>query len=1026
MSNDLSTFPKKERKTTKLSFRLSIPILLVVVFQLFTFLITMAVGGEFRDIRQYSYNTLVEKTENRYNYIRNELQQKPIIVQEYSEQINSLVAEILEENGATISELQTDKDLARIIIESSVETLSNLLRRTQVNDAYFILETGDLFAYEGSGHTKAALYLRDLDPTSGTGYSDLLMEIGYSSLSQNYGITRHSGWSLYFEPDSDTDDYDFYFRTMETALENKDLSQNNLGYWSGFSRSSMTMSSLKYTVPLIAEDGTVYGVLGVGLTESTILSNMPSQDFLSETACYVLGRSTSESTFEVMTYSGSSYGVLLGGADTLHIENEQEEGVYSFEQVTDVNLVGSVNYLNLYTLNSPYKAERWALISVADRSSVLRPLLFLQEMLMISALISLLVAGVIAIMSCTRLIRPITNAIKQMNDTQISNEIVRFQPSNIYEIDKMTNAITQLQVNSQRFSSQVSRMIRIADVGLGTFMYSRADDSVFVGQSFQEFLKDRVQLEQDTVMNREEFLDNISADKIRKAIQSSMEMVDGRPHEDYSEVYNIVSEDGSTQWIRMSTVYSEDQSISILQDITETMLEKKRVEYERDHDRLTGLMNRHAYYQEIEELFRDKDKLKTTAFVMIDLDDLKYVNDAYGHDFGDDYIKTAAAIFSDFQNYGGIVSRISGDEFNICLPGFDSKDEARKVIARVRDRLLQDSCLLADGTHFRIRASFGVSWYPDDAQSYELLMKYADFAMYTVKHSTKGEVAEFDMSTYAVDSVLLTGVEEMNRIIDEASVQYAFQSIISAKTGEVYGYEALMRVRSKIFQSPLELLRIAKTGAKLYEIERLTWTRALADFQTLLEAGKIAENTHIFINSIANCRMEPEDEASLTRQYPHLLARVVMEILESESSDETCAAHKVQLIGEWGGQIALDDFGTGYNSEYALLSIHPSIVKIDRSIISGCDKDISRRMIINNLVRLARTKHILVLAEGVETEDEMKTVIACGVDLMQGYYFGHPLFEPKPLPAEIAEKIRRSAEHRGEPSHGGQAERTLI
>ena len=1022
MQKKMNMSSEKRRQKTKLSFRLSIPILLVVIIQLFTFLITMAIGGEFRDIKQYANNTLVEKTENRCNYIRTDLQEKPAMVQEYSEQINTLVAGILAENGATISQLRTNKALNQSIIESSVEIVSNLMRRSLANDAYLILETGDLYADEvdgGKGIAKAALYLRDVDPKSGSGYSDLLMEIGYPSLSLNYGITRHSGWSLYFMPDpEDTKNFDFYYKTMQTAINSRGLSQNNLGYWSGFSRpSSATAPSLKYSIPLIAKDGTVYGVLGIGMTESAIMANIPSRDFLAESACYVLGRSTSEDTFDVMTYSGSAYNKLLGDENTLHVTDVQDD-IYSFDQVTDVVLTGSVQFIYLYGQNSPYGDERWALISVADKSTVLRPLLYLRQMLFISALISLLVASIIAFLSCLQLTRPISNAIKLMNDNQKYNEIIHFQPSNIYEIDKMTDAITQLQVNSQNFSSQVSRMIRIADVGLGTYMYDHADGSIFVGQSIQEFLRREVRLEQDTLMSRQEFLNSISSEEIRRAIHESMERLDSGSHEDFSEVYLINLEDGTTQWIRLSTVYADDRTIGILQDITDTMLEKKRIEYERDYDRLTGLLNRHAYYQQIEDLFRDKDKLKITAFIMIDLDNLKYVNDTYGHDFGDDYIKTAATSLAAFRNYGGIVSRISGDEFNICLPGFDSKDEVRKIIASVRDQLLQGSCLLADGTHFRIRASIGVAWYPDDAQAYEVLMKYADFAMYTIKHSTKGEIAEFDTKTYAADSVLLTGVEEMNRIIDEGSVKYAFQSIISAKTGEVYGYEALMRVQSKIFQSPLELLRTAKTGAKLYEIERLTWTKALADFQALVDKGRIGKNANVFINSIANSKLEPDDEIALEKQHPHLLKHIVMEILESESSDDKCAAHKMQLIKRWGGRMALDDFGTGYNSEYALLTIQPNIIKIDRSIISGCDNDVSRRVIIHNLVRLARTKQILVLAEGVETEEEMKTVIACGVDLMQGYYFGHPLFEPQPLDAEIAEKIRKTAMLRDETLRG--------
>lgn len=1010
MKKNINISPKKKKQKTKLSFRLSIPILLVVVFQLLTFLITMIVGGEFRDIRQYAYNTLIEKTENRYNYIRTELLDKPVIVQEYSEQINNRVTAILKNRGETIEDLQTDKELNQTIIESSVEIIANLLRRSQANDVYFILETGDLYSDESNKNARPALYLRDVDPTTDSGYSDLLMEIGYASLSQSYGITRHSGWSLYFEPNVDNmKDFDFYYKPLETALENSDLPQSKLGYWSGFSlSSSMTVPSMKYTLPLIAEDGTVYGVLGIGLMESTILSNIPSHDFLSETACYVLGRSTSGETFDVLTYSGSAYGALLGDTSTLQVDSVEDD-IYSFKQVTDVTLTGNVQFLDLYGRNSPYGEDQWALISVADKSTVLRPLLYLQKMLLISAFISLVVAGITALLSCLQLTRPISNIIKRMHDKQTYNEIIHFQPSNIYEIDEITDAITQLQENSQKFSSQVSRMISIVDVGLGTFMYNHVDDSVFVGQGFQKrFQHQQEQVEEDIVMNRQEFLDSIFTDKIRQAVKESMDRWDVATHEDYSIVYQIDSPDGSSQWIRLSTVYEENQSIGILQDITEMMIEQKRIEYERDYDRLSGLLNRHAYYQRVEEQFRDRDKLNTTAFIMVDLDNLKFVNDTYGHDFGDDYIKVAATALRKFQNYGGIVARISGDEFNICLPGFSSKDEVREIISEVHTELLQSSCLMADGTHFRVRGSMGVSWYPDDAKSYEVLIKYADFAMYTIKHSTKGGIAEFDLSSYSADSVLLTGVEEMNRIIEEGRVKYAFQSIVSARTGEIFGYEALMRVQSDIFQSPLDLLRTAKTGARLYDIELLTWQQSVSDFLVQVEAGRIASDAYIFINSIANVRLSPEDEMSLVEKgYPGI--RIVAEILESEDAANADITQKYGAMKKGGAKIALDDFGTGYNNEYTLLALQPDIIKIDRSIINGCNIDASRRMIINNLVKLSHSKNILVVAEGVETQEEMETVIACGVDLLQGYYISYPLFDPEPLDPKIVDKIRNLA-----------------
>lgn len=1008
MAEDLNKPMKKEKPKSKLVVRLMRSMLLLVLIQLITFFAILTISGEFTFVRQYAYNNLIEKTENRMNYVENEMQQKIPFVQEASEKINGHVAEILAEQNASIDDIQTDKDLNRLIMESSVDMMVDLLRRSTANDVYLILETGSLYQDTSANNAKVALYLRDLDTSTDAGYEDLLMEIGFSSISQEFGIILDSGWSLHYDLNpEDVKNTNFYYRTMETAQENSTISYKSLGYWSGFSNFSQNASpSMKYTVPLIAEDGTVYGVIGIGLTENTILSNLPANDFISEDACYILGHSKTDDQFEIITHSGISFNRFLGNADILQLADMLDKNIYSFSIGSELDLVGNVQYMTLYNQDSPYYNERWALISMADRNTVLTPLNNLMQMLIMSAIVSLLISIAVAILSGRAVVKPISNVIETMNAKRKYNHVIRFQPSKIYEIDEMTDAITQLQINVLDFSSQVSQMIRIADVGLGTFMYDREDDSVFVGQSLLKLLRFQMEQDEDVMMSRKEFLENIIAKETRQAVTESLELVADEEQTDYTKEYSVIQEDGTTIWMRLGLVHNKNKSIGILQDITNEMMEKKRIEYERDYDTITGLLNRRAYYNRIEHLFQDTSALKVAAFVMIDLDNLKYVNDTYGHDFGDDYIKTAATTLKKFQDYGGIVSRLSGDEFNVCLPGFSSKDEVREILNEIREQLLQSYCLLADGTHFKIRASAGVAWYPDDAQSYEMLMKYADFAMYTIKHSTKGGLTEFDKTAYAKDSVLITGVEEMNRIIDECAVRYAFHSIVSVKTGEIYGYEALMRPQSTVFQSPMELLRIAKTSAKLYEIERMTWTKAFVDFEVQIAAGRIAEDSHIFINSISNCSLEPSDVEAIEADHWKLLPQVVLEVLENENVNEEYNARKHRRMKKWGAQVALDDFGTGYNSEYALITMKPNIIKIDRSIISGCDKDISRRTIINSLVKLAKTKQILVLAEGVETEDELRTVINCGVDLLQGYYFNRPLFEPQPLESEKKELIQ--------------------
>ena len=1000
----------REKRKPKLIVRLLVPMMVLMLFQLLLLFAILGFGGEFTYVQQYAYSTLAEKTENRKGFVENEWRMKMPSVQECAVRIGEIIDGLLEERGEDISDIQVDRELNRLIMESSLDEAVGLLRRSMSNDVYLILETGNLYSDEaGSGNAKAALYLRDLDTTTDGGYEDLLMEIGFSSVAQEFGIVLDSGWTLHFESDPDDDTYDFYYKTVRTAWNHSGAGMQELGYWSGFSKLSRSAaSSMKYTVPLIAEDGLVYGVLGIGMTENTILSGIPASDFTEETACYVLGRCerSSESELDIVIHSGGSFAQLVGNADTLTVNETLGKDVCDFKLSSGTASAGSVQYINLYSSGSPYYNEQWALISVADRSTVLRPLSSLVQMLILASLISLAVSVAVVIFSCSRVVKPISAAINTMATSEY-NQVIRFKPSNIYELDKMTDSITQLQINVQDFSSQVSQMIRIANVGLGTFMYDSTDDSVFVGQNLFKLMTFRNQSNEDVVMSRQSFLDSLENEEHRRAIAEGLQMLMEVTNADYSREYAVSLSDGSTMWMRLTLVHDKNKSIGVMQNITDAMVEKKRVEYERDHDSITGLLNRQAYYKQIEELFAYPEELKIAAFVMIDLDNLKYVNDTYGHDFGDDYIKTAAAALKTLYNHNSVVSRLSGDEFNIFLYGFSSKDEVRRIISETREQLVQSYCLLADGTHFRIRASAGVSWYPDNSTSYEMLMKYADFAMYTVKHSTKGELAEFDETAYEKDSLLITGVEEMNRVIDECSVQYAFHTIISAKTGEVYGYEALMRPQSSIFQSPLELLRTAKTGAKLYEIEKLTWHKALADFKKQIDAGHISKDSHVFINSISNCVMDSADVDVLEELYPDLLPNIVLEVLEGEDLNEEYNRRKQQRMKKWHAQVALDDFGSGYNSEYALITTQPNIIKIDRSIISGCDKDISRRMIIKNLIKLGRSKNITVLAEGVETEDELETVIECGVDLLQGYYINRPVFEPQPVEPELVRKIRK-------------------
>ncbi len=992
--------------------KLFMAMFIITILQLFIFLSVLLFGGEFSYIKRYAYNAFVEKNANRKSYIENMLTQKMTAANNSAAEIAELVDGMLSERSLNVGDMRSSKELNTEVLSETSDILLSLLRQNQVNDVYMIIDSGELYS-SGVQKKLSGIYIRDIDPRENniSNNEDLLMEMGNSNIASELGIVLDYEWAAQLDvTDNSSGSFDFYFNTLKTAEGHSMDNVYELGYWSGFTRISRSAdASMKYTVPLIAKDGTVYGVIGIGVTEKLIQDTMLAKETFGSDVCYILGADyENNGEYEVQMYSGSLFARL--GRDDLKINKEHrvEGEIYDFNHQGDLKTIGNIQRINLYNSASPFKAQKWALISIGEESGVMAIYNELVVMFVYSSIISIAVCLIGAVIVNRRMTVPVEKMIKVLNKSSAeSGDIVSFEPSRINEIDTLGQAITKLQINVRASASRVSKIIGMVDMGIGVFMYDYSKSRVYVGESLVKLLNfSELPFGEDVTISFEKFSEYLRAiDTENKVCSNSIfSDIEERPVKtDIELMYKNAS--GDEKWLKFSLTLESMNVLGLVQDITASVNEKRRIEFERDYDITTGLLNRRAYLNILDELFSKPDKLKTAAIIMTDLDNLKYVNDTYGHDFGDDYIRGAANILNEFSDYGGIVSRLSGDEFNVFLYGFDTKDEIRDIIEKIRRKMMRSYCLLADGTKYKIRASGGISWYPDNSKSYDMLMKYADFAMYTIKHTTKGSIAEFDENEYKKDSILMTGVEEMNRIIDEERVRFAYQAIVSAKSGEVIGYELLMRPQSEILKSPLDLIRIAKSSSKLYEIERLTWLKGLEGFSEQIKKGNIAPDSKAFVNSLASCIVDYENTEFIEREYGAILSNIMMEMLEGETENEVYTSQKLETIERWKAGIALDDFGTGYNSEYLFMKLSPDLIKIDRSIISGCDKDQGKVNIINNLIRMAKNKNAAVLAEGVETSGELKRVIECGVDYIQGYYITRPVFEPQPIKTEIIEDI---------------------
>lgn len=1000
------------REGTHLLKKIVVPMICLVILQMLIFAIVLVVSGEFSYLKINSYNSISEKTENRKNYVESSLNQAMLNTNDTVKEINGIVSQILAEEKKTAADIAMDKELDKRIIKESADSLIGLVRKGSINDAFIILESDGLYNEDGA-EQKTGLYIRDTDVNENSKIDnrDIYIEMGSSEISHDMGLALDYEWSLYVDM-TNKEDFKFFYETIEAGKNNPDMLSDQLGHWTEFSKISRSaQESFKYTVPLISDDGCVYGVVGIGLLEKTIQQNIPSNDFMNESACYIIAVDYDDNgRYSMVMHSGPAYKRLIEDGTKIYQGTAGKYNMYDFSDSAKIECVGSIQDINLYKSGSPFKYQRWVLISVADKEKVLSAYLTIIKTLVVSLICSLIVSIILSFIISGAINSPVKKMIHTLDSNKEAKELVQFASSGIIEIDELAMSVRDLQARVMENASRVSRIISMAGSGIGVFMYELSEDAFFVGESLIHLFDFDVQSEGDITMASDAFWDMFRQIDTEERVKNSQIFADEDEDSDSLELEYIAARNGETRWVRLNMYRDSTSVIGLAQDITDAVVEMKKIEYERDYDITTGLLNRRAFYYKLGRLFSAKKKLKTAACFMFDLDNLKYVNDTYGHDFGDDYIRTAAGVFRLFESKKSIVARLSGDEFILFCYGYNSQNEIREIKHRLQEKLRESYCVLPDGAHYKMRASGGIAWYPQDATDSDLLIKYADFAMYTIKHSTKGNIGEFDKKAYKNDAVLVTGIEELNRIIDEGSIRYAFQSIISAKTGEIYGYEALMRPISDMLNTPREFVRIAKADAKLNEVERLTWIYGLKEYKKQVDSGNIGREARIFLNTIPNNMIDGESVSYLEKECGDCLQHIVLEILESEQVNDDFINKKKELISKWDGMLALDDFGTGYNSEYALLELQPDLIKIDYSLISGCDKDVGRSSMIRDIVNIAKRSNIVVLAEGIETYDEMKVVIQCGVDLLQGFYLSKPLYEPIPLSEERKKEICELAE----------------
>ena len=428
-------------------------------------------------------------------------------------------------------------------------------------------------------------------------------------------------------------------------------------------------------------------------------------------------------------------------------------------------------------------------------------------------------------------------------------------------------------------------------------------------------------------------------------------------------------------------------------DITERKRAEEQIKSLAYHDALTGLPNRRLFQDRLSvavaQAHRNGQRL---AVLYLDLDRFKPVNDSLGHAAGDRLIQDVAERLRTCLREGDTVARLGGDEFTLLLPGVSQVVDAARVAEKVLDTLRVPFQI--EGREIFATASIGISLYPEDGHDVETLVKNADAAMYRAKQQGRDN---YQLYTPALNATAL------ERLALESSLRHAlaknelvihYQPVLDLATGHVQAMEALLRWQHPELGllPPAEFISLAEVTGLIIAFGPWVLRTACAQTREWQEAGHA--ELGVAVNLSARQFQHPDLVAQVRRALEETKldpAFLELEITESSAMHGEAAVHTLRELKALGVRIAIDDFGTGYSSLSYLRRFPIDTLKIDRSFIADITRDPDDAAIATAVIALAHTLKLRVVAEGVETEEQVAFLSARRCDRVQGFLFGAPL-----------------------------------